>query len=67
MLLYIMRQIHSSIRYIPDKDKKLLYLVIRGEITKKRTMPLQKWSLTISQLYIRFGIRLHLNQGELLG
>ncbi|WP_257670985.1 IS256 family transposase, partial [Parapedobacter tibetensis] len=33
---------------------KLLYLVIR-EITKKWTMPIHNWGLTISQLYIKFG------------
>jgi len=42
---------------------KLMYLVIR-EITKKWTMPLQNWSLTISQLYIKFGERLRLDQNS---
>lgn len=45
---------------------KLLYLVIR-EITKKWTMPLQNWGLTISQLYIKFEDRLRLDQRGLLG
>ncbi|WP_134091088.1 IS256 family transposase [Olivibacter sp. XZL3] len=38
---------------------KLMYLVIR-EITKKWTMPIHNWGLTISQLYIKFGDRLRL-------
>lgn len=40
---------------------KLLYLVVR-EIIKKWTMPIQNWGLTISQLYIKFGDRLRLQQ-----
>ena len=42
---------------------KLLYLVIR-EITKKWTMPIHNWGLTISQLYIKFGERLRLDQNS---
>ncbi len=42
---------------------KLLYLVIR-EITKKWTMPIHNWGLTISQLYIKFGDRLRLDQNS---
>ncbi|CAI9686936.1 IS256 family transposase ISWpi15 [Elizabethkingia anophelis] len=42
---------------------KLMYLVIR-EITKKWTMPLQNWSLTISQLYVKFAERLRLDQSS---
>ena len=38
---------------------KLMYLVIR-EITKKWTMPIHNWGLTISQLFIKFGDRLRL-------
>jgi len=40
---------------------KLMYLVIR-EITKKWTMPIHNWGLTISQLYIKFGDRLRLGR-----
>lgn len=42
---------------------KLMYLVVR-EITKKWTMPIRNWGLTISQLYIKFGDRLRLNENS---
>lgn len=42
---------------------KLMYLVIR-EITKKWTMPIHNWGLTISQLFIKFGDRLRLGENS---
>ena len=36
---------------------KLMYLAIR-EVSKKWTMPIPNWGLTMSQLYIKFGDRL---------
>ena len=39
--------------------QKLIYLVIKN-IEKKWTSPLQNWSLTIQQLYIKFGDRVKL-------
>lgn len=39
---------------------KLLYLVVQ-QISEKWTMPLHNWSLTLSQLYIRFEERLKLH------
>lgn len=42
---------------------KLMYLVVR-EITKKWTMPIHNWGLTISQLYIKFGDRLRLGENS---
>ena len=38
---------------------KLVYLVVKN-ISQKWTIPLQHWSLTVSQLYIIFGDRLKL-------
>ncbi|MEC4114206.1 transposase, partial [Myroides pelagicus] len=36
---------------------KLVYLVIK-DVSKKWTMPIRNWGLTMSQLYIKFGDRL---------
>ena len=36
---------------------KLIYLAIK-EVSKKWTMPIHNWGLTMSQLYIKFGDRL---------
>jgi transposase-like protein len=41
---------------------KLMFLIIK-DISKKWTMPVQNWGLTISQLYIKFGDRLKLDRG----
>ncbi|GEJ45957.1 hypothetical protein CRS_25650 [Chryseobacterium sp. ON_d1] len=41
---------------------KLLFLIIK-DISKKWTMPVHNWGLTISQLYIKFGDRLKLDKG----
>ncbi|MEL5901250.1 IS256 family transposase [Elizabethkingia anophelis] len=38
---------------------KLVFLVVR-DISKKWTMPIHNWGLTMSQLYIKFGDRLHI-------
>jgi len=45
---------------------KLYYLVVM-EITKKWTMPLRNWPLTISQLYIKFGDRLRVDEEAFIG
>ncbi|MHC5353989.1 IS256 family transposase, partial [Myroides sp. LJL115] len=36
---------------------KLVYLAIK-DVSKKWTMPIRNWGLTMSQLYIKFGDRL---------
>lgn len=36
---------------------KLVYLTVK-DISKKWTMPIRNWGLTISQLYIKFGERI---------
>lgn len=41
---------------------KLMYLIVKN-ISKKWTMPVQNWGLTISQLYIKFRDRLKLERG----
>ncbi|WP_443020436.1 transposase [Sphingobacterium sp. SYP-B4668] len=41
---------------------KLMFLIIK-DISKKWTMPMHNWGLTISQLYIKFGDRLKLDRG----
>lgn len=41
---------------------KLMFLIIK-DISKKWTMPVHNWGLTISQLYIKFGDRLKLDRG----
>ena len=40
---------------------KLMFLIIR-DISKKWTMPMHNWGLTISGLYIKFGDRLKLDR-----
>jgi len=45
---------------------KLVYLAFR-EISKKWTMPMHNWGLTISQLYIKFGDRLKPDSQIFLG
>ena len=41
---------------------KLMYQIIK-DISKKWTMPVHNWGLTISQLYIKFGDGLNLDRG----
>ncbi len=41
---------------------KLMFLIIK-DISKKWTMPVHNWGLTIFQLYIKFGDRLKLERG----
>jgi len=45
---------------------KLYYLVVM-DITKKWTLPLRNWSLTMSQLYIKFGDRLRVDEESFIG
>lgn len=45
---------------------KLVYLATKN-IEKKWTTPLQNWSLTIQQLYIKFGDRIELDINSKLG
>ncbi len=45
---------------------KLVFLAFR-ELSKKWTMPVHNWGLTMSQLYIKFGERLKPNDKILLG
>jgi len=42
------------------------YLVVM-DITKKWTMPLRNWPLTMSQLYIKFGDRLRVDEEAFIG
>ena len=45
---------------------KLYYLVVM-DITKKWTLPLRNWPLTMSQLYIKFGDRLRVDEESFIG
>ena len=45
---------------------KLYYLAVM-DITKKWTMPLRNWPLTMSQLYIKFGDRLRIDEEAFIG
>ncbi|PWK73827.1 hypothetical protein LX99_04213 [Mucilaginibacter oryzae] len=45
---------------------KLVYLAFR-DLSKKWTMPIHNWGLTISQLYIKFGDRLKPDSQIFLG
>lgn len=45
---------------------KLVYLVVR-DLSKKWTMSIHNWGLTMSQLYIKFGDRLQADREFFLG
>lgn len=45
---------------------KLYYLAVM-DIAKKWTLPLQNWALTMSQLYIKFGERLRVDEESFIG
>lgn len=45
---------------------KLYYLAVM-DIAKKWTLPLRNWALTMSQLYIKFGDRLRIDEQDFIG